>query len=63
MKNTKTNNPTGDVGAISLAPIGDSFLYIETSSNNQGENVFCSFERTDIIQISSITFYDNRFSI
>ena len=24
---------------------------------------FCSFERTDIIQITNITFYDNRFSI
>ena len=37
-------------------------MYIETSSNNNGDNVFCSFERTDIIQISNITFYYNRFS-
>ena len=37
-------------------------MYIETRSNNNGENVFCSFERTDIIQISNITFYYNRFS-
>ena len=37
-------------------------MYIETSSNNNGTSVFCSFERTDIIQISNITFYYNRFS-
>ena len=38
-------------------------MYIETSSNNHGNNVFVSFERTDIIQITKITFYSNRFSI
>ena len=39
-------------------------MYIETSSNNHGhERVFVSFERTDINQISNITFYYNRFSI
>ena len=38
-------------------------MYIETSSNNQGPNVFCSWERADIIQITNITFYYNRYSI
>ena len=38
-------------------------MYIETSSNNFGLNVFCSWEKTDIIQISNITYYYNRFSI
>ena len=38
-------------------------MYMETSSGNHGNNVFCSFERTDIIQITNITFYYNRFSI
>ena len=38
-------------------------MYIETSSNNHGNNVFVSCERTDIIQITNITFYYNRFSI
>ena len=38
-------------------------MYIETSSNNHGNNVFVSFERRDIIQISNITFYYNTFSI
>ena len=38
-------------------------MSIETSSNNHGNNVFVSVERTDIIQISNITFFYNRFSI
>ena len=64
IKSTKTNSPTGHSGAEVLAPIGNSFMYIETSSNNHGhERVFVSFERTDIIQISNITFYYKRFSI
>ena len=64
IKSTKNNSPTGDSGATSLPPIGNSFMHIETSSNNHGhERVFVSWERTDIIQISNITFYYNRFSI
>ena len=63
IKSTKTNSPTGFSGATSLHPVGDSFMYIETSSINHGNNVFVSFERTDIIQISNITFYYNRFLI
>ena len=38
-------------------------MYIETSSNNHANNIFISWEGTDIIQISNITFYCNRFSI
>ena len=38
-------------------------MYIETSFNNHGNNVFVSFERTDIIQISNVTFYYNRAPI
>ena len=64
IKSTKTSSPTGFSAAESLPPIGNAFMYIETSSNNHGhERVFVSFERTDIIQISNITFYFNRFSI
>ena len=62
IKSTKTNSPTGDSGATSLPPIGTAFMYIETSSGNNGNYVFCSFERTDIIQITNITFYYIRFS-
>ena len=54
---TKTNSPTGDSGATSLPPIGNAFMYIETSGGNNGDGVFVSFERTDIIQITNITFY------
>ena len=63
IKSTKTKSPTADSGATSLPPIGSAFMYIETSFTNHGNNVFCSFERTDIIQITNITFYNNRYSI
>ena len=63
IKSTKTNSSTSDSGATALPPIGISFMYIETSSDKHGNNVFVSFERTDIIQISKITFYYKRFSI
>ena len=63
IKTTKTNSPTGDSGATSVPPIGNAFMYIESSSDNHGDDVFVSFERTDMIQIKNITFYYNRFSI
>ena len=68
IKSTKTSSPTNDSGATSLSPIGNAFMYIETSGNNNnlnnnGNNVFVSFTRTDIIQITNITFYYDRFSI
>ena len=64
IKSTKTNSPTSYSGAMSLPPIGNSFMYIESSSNNHGhERIFVSWERIDLIQISNITFYYNRFSI
>ena len=37
-------------------------MYIGTISNNIGENVIVSIERTDIIKISIITFYYNIIS-
>ena len=64
VKSTKTNSPTGYAGATVLPPIGISFTYIETSGANSGSHiVYCSWERTDIIQITNITFYYNRYSI
>ena len=62
IRSTKRNSPTGSSGATGLPPIGNAFMFIETSSNNHGNNVFVSFERTDIIQITNITFCYNRFS-
>ena len=38
-------------------------MYIETSSNNHGYNVSVNWERTDIVQITNITFYYHRCSI
>ena len=60
---TKTSSPTGNSGATSLPPIGNAFMYVETSGANYGNNVYVSFERIDFIQITNITFYYNRFSI
>ena len=64
MKSTITNSPTGHSGTTSLPPIGTSFMYFETSSNNHvSDNFFVSFERTDNIQITKKTFYYNILSI
>ena len=57
IESTKTKSPTGDSGATNLPPIGSAFMYIETSSNNNGNNVFVSWERMDIIQITNITIF------
>ena len=38
-------------------------MYVEATSNNHGRNVFVSFERTDFILISIITFLYNRYPI
>ena len=38
-------------------------MFIETSGEKYGDNVFVSFELTDIIQITSISYYYNRVSI
>ena len=56
IRTTRTNSPTSQSGATALPPIGDSFMYIETSGDNHGSGVYVSFERTDIIQITIITF-------
>ena len=44
IRSTKTNSPTRNSGAASLLPIGNGFMYIETSANNYGQTAFCSFE-------------------
>ena len=54
IKSTKTNSSTTYSGATNLPPIGNSFMCLETSSNNHGKIVFVSFERTDIIQTANI---------
>ena len=64
MKSTETSSPTGNSGATSLPPIGNSFMQIEISfGNSNSDNNFCSFERNDIIQKTNKTFCSNSFSI
>ena len=66
IKSTKTNSPTGNSGATSWPPIGNAFVVVETTHNNyikSNDNVFVSFERTDIIHISKFALYYYRFSI
>ena len=62
LKSTRMRSPTGDSGADALPPIGRAFMYIETSGNNNGDYTYVRLIRTDIIQISNISFYYNRFS-
>ena len=62
VKSTKNSSTTSKSGATLTPLIWDSFKYIETSSGNHGENVFVSWERSDVIQISKITLYCNGFS-
>ena len=52
IKSSKTSSPTADCGATSQSPIGNSFMNIETSGNNNyqnnnGHNVFISLQRTE----------------
>ena len=49
-------SPTGGICGTSLAPIDDSFMYIETSSSNNGNRSFVSLERTIMVQIGNIGF-------
>ena len=63
VKTTNSTSPTGNTGTPKIPQIEESFMCVETSAcNSSNENIFVSFDRTDIIQISNITFYYNRFS-
>ena len=53
----KTSSSTGGSGQTALPPIGNSFMYLEKSVNNSGDNVYVSCEKTDVIQITNKTFY------
>ena len=63
LRSTRTSSSTVDSGATNIPPIGNSFIYVETSSDNHGPYTYVTWETTDLIQISNITFYYNRFSI
>ena len=49
LKSTRTSSSTADSGASSLPPIGNSFMFTESSSNNNGNNTYVTWERTDKI--------------
>ena len=53
MKSKKTNSPTGDSGATSLPPIGNSFKYIETSSINHGNNVLSASNEEILLKVAT----------
>ena len=40
VKSTKTNSSSSHSGATSLPPIGNNFMYIETSSNKHGNGAY-----------------------
>ena len=63
INSTRSQSPTEDSGASTLPPIGLAFMYIESSGINHGYNTYVKLIRTDIIQISNISFYYNRYSI
>ena len=63
LKSTTNTSPTAESGASSLPPIGWAFMYVVSSSNNHGSNhIMDSWQRADIVHISNIKFYYNRFS-
>ena len=55
MRATNTNTPTGKTGALSLAPVGVVFRYMETNGKDYGQNIFIGVERVNIFQESSFT--------
>ena len=57
MRSTRTSWLTVDIGAPSITPIGDSFLYNETNGENSGDgNNFDSFDGIDNIQNIEVFF-------
>ena len=63
VKSTKTSSLTDHSGATINPPIGEAFMYIETSGNNHTVIAYVILERLDIILITNFSFYYNRFSI
>ena len=61
-ESSKTNTPTRTEGAKNVHPIVSSFVYTEMSGEIFRSNVYCTFERTGLIQISDISFYYIRYS-
>ena len=58
IKSSKSHTPTPGTGVDRLPNIGTAFMFVESSMHNYGDDI----SRTDIIQLSNITFYYNRYS-
>ena len=54
IKSSISNTATKLTGSINSPRIGNASLYMETSNNNHEPNVYCSFERKDIIHFTNI---------
>ena len=52
----KSQTPTGNTGTSWLPSLSDCSMYKEKSSIKFVPGVFISFDQTDIIQVSVITF-------
>ena len=63
IKSSKRNTATPNTGSTTLHPIGESFTFVETTGDNYSRNDFVGFQRTDVIQISKISYYCNRFQL
>ena len=61
-ESTKSTSTTPNTGATPKIRIGISFMYIKTSADIYGHNVFVSLKRIDNKQITNITFDYNRLS-
>ena len=48
-KSSTMSTPTGSTGATSLTHIRDAYMYTETNSNNSGTNVYCIFEKKQML--------------
>ena len=59
----KTFIPTAISGPTSIFPLAVSLTYIKTGGSDYSQNVFVSFERTDKVQISIISFLAGKSQI
>ena len=51
IKGTRTNLPTGDSGATNLPPIGNAFMFLESSGANHGDSVFCNWKELILFRL------------
>ena len=62
IKSTKTNSSKSHSGETSFPPIGESFMYIETSTDSHANNVFVSWVEIDVLKITNTTLLYTRYT-